>query len=135
MPPMSDNQTWMITPPLTPDDADYVDESDFARLAKRSPPAGSYICDGTNWAGNCKWTAVRDYQCFDYPANAASSFGPPQAWQCKIFYSKGCAPGTGTDGKLTYPGTANLRATYNRIDKPGSYMCRMCNTVPGDHPW
>ncbi|EXJ55491.1 hypothetical protein A1O7_08418 [Cladophialophora yegresii CBS 114405] len=135
MPPMSDNQTWMITPPLTPDDEDYIDESDYARLMKRAPPAGSYICDGTNWGGKCKWTPMTDYQCLDYPANAASSFGAPQGWQCKIFYSKGCTPGTGTDGKLTYPGTPNLGATYNRKDKPGSYMCRMCNTASGDHPW
>jgi hypothetical protein len=73
--PMSDNQTWMFTPPLTPDDKDYVDELDAARLANRSPPAGTYICDSKDWAGTCKWTAVTDYQCFDYPADAASSFG------------------------------------------------------------
>jgi hypothetical protein len=73
--PMSDNQTWMFTPPLTPDDKDYVDELDAARLADRSPPAGTYICNSKDWAGTCKWTAVTDYQCFDYPADAASSFG------------------------------------------------------------
>ncbi|KIW64011.1 hypothetical protein PV04_08971 [Phialophora macrospora] len=131
---MSDNQPWMFTPPLTPDDEVYIGESDAASLADRSPPAGTYICDSKDWAGKCQWTALTDYQCFDYPVDAASSFGPPPAWQCKIFYSKGCSPGTGTDGKLTYPGTPNLGATYNRYDKPGSYMCRMCNTVPGDPP-
>jgi hypothetical protein len=73
--PVNNNQTWMYTPPLLHCDEDYVDESDAAVLAKRSPPAGVYVCGSKNWGGKCKWTAVNDYQCYDYPDSAESSFG------------------------------------------------------------
>ena len=73
--PTNENQTELSTPPLMPGDDGYVDESDAARLAKRTPPAGVYVCDNTAWKGTCKWTPVNDYQCYNYPDDATSSFG------------------------------------------------------------
>ena len=158
--PISDNQTWMYTTPLNPEDPDYIDDAIAARLAKRSPPAGVYLCDSTNWAGKCKWTPVTPYTCYGYPNSPASSVGvssdlfavlvscskirsltpcssqPPQGWQCKVFYGKtGCVPGTGTDGKLTYPGAGNLGALYPKADPPKSYLCRPCIDADPHSPW
>ena len=75
--PMIDNQiSWMQTPPLKPGDEDYVDESDAAWLAKRSPPAGVYLCDEEDWKGHCGWKAVDEYKCQDFDAyDVAVSFG------------------------------------------------------------
>ncbi|KAJ9613223.1 hypothetical protein H2200_003165 [Cladophialophora chaetospira] len=132
--PIGENQTELFTPPLPPDDEDYVDESVAARLAKRSPPAGAYICDAINWKGTCKTYPVSPYVCQNYPATGSSSIGPPQGWQCKLFYGPNCQLGTGTDGKLTYPGIPNVATTYNKAGAPTSFMCRECSDVPGGSP-
>ncbi|EHY59325.1 hypothetical protein HRR83_001403 [Exophiala dermatitidis] len=94
-------------------------------LQKRSPPAGVYVCDQTNWHGKCAWTKLNEGVCMNFPWDAGTSFGPPQGWQCKIYYGGKCT-GAMTDGKLTYPGTPNIGATYNNRLKPASYKCRPC---------
>lgn len=57
-------------------------------------------------------------------------------WQCKIFFAPNCKAGTGTDGKLTYPGTGDVGAMYSgQSGKPASYMCRMCSDAVNASPW
>ncbi|OAG36389.1 hypothetical protein AYO21_09374 [Fonsecaea monophora] len=125
--PSIDDEVGTFTPELTPEDEYFVDESEGARLAKRTPPAGVYICNNKNWLAPCNWNKLTDSKCLDYPSDAGSSVGPPNGWQCKIYYAKGCAATNGmTDGKLTYPGTANLGALYNNYGKPASIKCRQC---------
>ncbi|EXJ75253.1 uncharacterized protein A1O5_01949 [Cladophialophora psammophila CBS 110553] len=133
--PPSEGDVETSTPELTSDDEYFVDESEGARLAKRTPPAGVYICNNKNWVQPCSWNKLTDSKCMDFPTDAGSSVGPPVGWQCKIYYAANCAATNGmTDGKLTYPGTANLGALYNNYDKPASIKCRQC--PPGTNsPW
>ncbi|EXJ94418.1 hypothetical protein A1O1_02812 [Capronia coronata CBS 617.96] len=104
---------------------DFVTPTDESELHKRSPPAGVYICDQTNWHGRCAWIKLTEGACMDFIWDAGTSFGPPNGWQCKIYYGGKCS-GQVTDGKLTFPGTPNLGATYNNRLKPASYKCRPC---------
>lgn len=75
--PTASNDTVIIydTPLLPPDDENYVGQLEARMLAKRSPPAGVYICDNKNWLGNCKWVALRDSVCMDFPYDSGSSVG------------------------------------------------------------
>ncbi|OAP65749.1 hypothetical protein AYL99_01721 [Fonsecaea erecta] len=134
LPPSEDN-VQNFTPELTEEDEYFVDESDGARLAKRTPPAGVYICNNKNWLAPCSWNKLIDSQCMAFPSDSGSSVGPPAGWQCKLYYAKNCAATNGmTDGKLTYPGTANLGALYNNYEKPQSIKCRQC-PQGANSPW
>ncbi|KIY01648.1 uncharacterized protein Z520_01784 [Fonsecaea multimorphosa CBS 102226] len=125
--PTSEDEVHAFTPELTPDDEYFVDESEGARLAKRTPPAGVYICNNKSWLAPCTWTKLVDSQCMSFPSDAGSSVGPPTGWQCKIYYAPNCAATNGmTDGKLTYPGTPDLGSLYNNYNKPASIKCRQC---------
>ncbi|EXJ84847.1 hypothetical protein A1O3_05521 [Capronia epimyces CBS 606.96] len=121
--------TPVLTP--TPEHHGSEDEHEHAGLHKRSPPAGVYVCDQTNWQGSCAWIKLTDGACMDFLWDAGTSVGPPQGWQCKFYYGGKCS-GQMTDGKLTFPGTPNLGATYSNRLKPASYKCRPC---PDGTPW
>lgn len=49
--------------------------SEDARLERRSPPAGIYVCSGPNWTGTCAWHAVTDMGCTEFTWNPHISFG------------------------------------------------------------
>ncbi|OAL29845.1 hypothetical protein AYO22_01751 [Fonsecaea multimorphosa] len=73
--PTSEDEVHAFTPELTPDDEYFVDESEGARLAKRTPPAGVYICNNKSWLAPCTWTKLVDSQCMSFPSDAGSSVG------------------------------------------------------------
>lgn len=86
-PPENDFYTSLITPELPPDHDDYVDEADLARLMKRSPPAGVYLCTDKSWKGKCTWTPAQDNQCVAYPSDGSSSLGVSgESW---VFFLEG----------------------------------------------
>ncbi|KIX00062.1 uncharacterized protein Z518_10989 [Rhinocladiella mackenziei CBS 650.93] len=117
------------TPVLPPDYPDFANPAEEVEIQKRTPPAGVYVCDQTNWQGKCDWIALKDMACMDFPWDAGTSVGPPNGWQCKFYYGAQCT-GEMTNGKLTYPGTSNLGALYNNRLKPLGMKCRQCPSAP-----
>ncbi|KAK5049080.1 hypothetical protein LTR84_005503 [Exophiala bonariae] len=73
------------TPPLSPDDLNYVYEEPYtvttanstgAVLQKRTPPVGIYVCELPDWKGTCKWVQVKNNApCMDFPWQAGVSIG------------------------------------------------------------
>lgn len=73
------------TPPLAPDDPNYVFEDSYtittgnsteSDLQKRTPPTGIYVCDLPDWKGSCRWIQVKTGSpCMDFPWQAGVSIG------------------------------------------------------------
>ena len=71
-------------------------------LAARDGP-GVYICQGSNWYGDCTWTPVNDGQCYPYGMSAGASFGPDRGLDCTVFESGDCDE-SNLVGGIRFPG-------------------------------
>jgi hypothetical protein len=72
---IGDNSTaWLWTAQLKPGDEGYVSDEEAAKIEKRDGPV-AFMCENTNWIGNCKWMPLLPYRCNDFKVPLISSFG------------------------------------------------------------
>ncbi|KAI1615139.1 hypothetical protein EDD37DRAFT_391649 [Exophiala viscosa] len=121
--------TTLITAAPEHSSAVHANSIEVEEIQKRSPPAGVYVCSGPNWTGECAWHSISEMTCANFPWTSDISFGPPNGWQCKFYYSEGCT-GQMTPGKLTFPGTTNFAYHFGN-EVPKNYKCRPCPSDPG----
>ncbi|KIW21424.1 hypothetical protein PV08_02004 [Exophiala spinifera] len=88
-------------------------EGGFPRHVRtRATEVGVYECSHQNWVMPCKWTPLRDGQCYNRIYDSNGSMGPDKGLTCTVYEQKNCNDnGWNTAPGWKYPGTANYHTS------------------------
>ena len=100
----------------------FSDISSTSSSIEKRDPGCVYICDQTNFSGNCWWTCPGT-SCVNLDT-VIRSFGPDAGIDasCQLFTDPNCETVVGSGiFAISYPGTPDVFSTTNFV--PGSYNC------------